>query len=61
MPHSGSISGQGTNIPHAAEQRSLHATTKVCAPQQKILQDATKIPGRPNKKRIHYIYIYIYK
>ena len=46
----GSISGQGTKIPHAAEQPSLCAATRqprccnqrACVPQQKIPYDTTK-------------------
>ena len=37
-----SVPGWGTEIPHAAEQLSIHASTRVHAMQGKILHDATK-------------------
>ena len=37
-----SIPGEGTEIPHAAEQLSAHASTRVHAMQGKILHDVTK-------------------
>ena len=38
----GSIPAQGTKIPRASEQLSPHSTTRVHAPQRKILHDPTK-------------------
>ena len=49
-------SGRGTKIPHAMEQLSpqlqqpsLHATSRVLAPQQKILHDTREILSAASK------------
>ena len=39
----GSICGQGTKIPHAPEQLSLHAQLEFPLPQWRIPQDVMKI------------------
>ena len=45
----GSIPGQGTNIPHAAELLNQSATTRVCVPRQKIPYTTVKIPRAATK------------
>ena len=49
----GSISGQGTKIPHTAEQRSLHITTREsmhCNETAHMTQRRNCDPMQPNKQ-----------